>query len=140
LALGPLAPGAKAVRNNIIAILGVVIHYLIPDLKAGSLLIGLKEVEGSYSGENIAAIVLLILKYFELTGRIRYFISDNVTSNDLAINTLYREFKLINLTALRLRYLKYVINLSVKAFLYRNNEESFDFEINKVLTMKFEMR
>jgi hypothetical protein len=32
---------------NAIAILGVVAHYLTPDLKARSLLIGLKEVEGS---------------------------------------------------------------------------------------------
>jgi hypothetical protein len=101
---------------------------------------GLKEIKNNYFNENIAVTVLLMLKDFELIDRIKYVISDNVISNDLAVNTLYKELKLINLTALCLRCLKHVINLFIKAFLYKNNERSFDFEINKVLIMKFEIR
>ena len=125
---------------NTIAILGVVVHYLASDLKARSLLIGLKEVEGSHSGENIAATVLPVLQDFELTDRIGYFISDNAAPNDLAVEALCRELKLADATALRLRCLGHIINLSAKAFLYGNDEESFDFEVDEMSAMKFEMR
>jgi hypothetical protein len=125
---------------NIIAILGVVIHYLTPNLKARSLFIGLKEIKDNYFNENIAATVLPILYDFEFTDRINYFISDNAAPNNLAVDALYRELKLVNITALRLRCLGHIINLSAKAFLYKNDEESFDFEVNEISAMKFEIR
>jgi hypothetical protein len=118
----------------------VIIYYLVSDLKARSLLIGLKEVEGSYFSKNIATTVLLVLYDFELIDRISYFISNNVASNDLAVDALYRKLKLANITALRLRCLEYIINLSTKTFLYRNDEESFDFEVDEISVIKFEMR
>jgi hypothetical protein len=67
-------------------------------LQAKSLLLGLKKVEGSHLGENLAASYLLIIIDFELNRKIKYFISDNVGSNNLVIKAFYKELKLKNLT------------------------------------------
>ena len=128
------------ISPNSTALLGVIIYYLNKDLQARSLLITLKEVDGSHSGENMAAIILPVLREFCIDNRIGYFISDNMTSNNLAIQALYRELKLINLTARRLRCLGYIINLSAKAFLYSKEEGSFDFKVNKISKIKFDLR
>jgi hypothetical protein len=101
-------------------------------LQAKSLLLGLKEVEGSHSGENIAACCLPVIGDFELEGKIGYFVSDNVGSNDLAVDAFCRELKLKNSKARRLRCLGHVINLAAKAFLFGKEEECFDFEVSEL--------
>jgi hypothetical protein len=66
--------------------------------------------------------------------------SDNVGSNDLAIKAFYRYFKIKNASARRLRYLRHVINLAAKAFLFNKEEGSFNFEISELNAMKFAER
>ena len=56
-------------------------------------LLALRNVEGKYSGENMAAIVLKVIKEYGISCQIRYFMLDNVTANDTYVNyilcTLY---------------------------------------------------
>jgi hypothetical protein len=100
----------------------------------------LKKIKNNYLGENIIAVYLLIIGDFELEGKIGYFVSDNIGSNDLAINTFYKELKLKNSTARRLKCLGHVINLVIKAFLFGKKEKCFDFDISELRKMKFEER
>jgi hypothetical protein len=109
-------------------------------LQAKSLLLGLKKVEGSHLSENLAASYLPIIVDFDLNGKIRYFVSDNVGSNNLAIEAFCKELKLKNLTARRLRCLRYIINLAAKAFLFSKEEGGFDFKISELKVMKFAER
>jgi hypothetical protein len=117
-----------------------VAYYLDQTLQAKSLLLDLKEVEGSYSGENMAACCLPVIGDFELEGKIGYFVSDNVGSNDLAVEALCGELKLKNLKARRLRCLGHVINLAAKAFLFGKEEGYFDFEVSELRKMKIAER
>jgi hypothetical protein len=118
----------------------VVVHYAGGNPKSSSLLIALKEMEGSHSNGNIAAAILPAFGDFRIEDKLGFFISDNVTSNDRAVNVLCRELDLGNPVARRLRCLEHVINLSAKAFLYSNEEGSFDFEAEELSTLKFEVR
>jgi hypothetical protein len=81
------------------------------------LLLVLKEMEGSHSGKNMAAVILPVFGDFCIEDKIGYFISDNASQNDLAVNALCRGLKLKNPITCRLQCLGYVINLSAKAFL-----------------------
>jgi hypothetical protein len=123
-----------------LALCAVVAHYLNQSLQAKSLLLGLKEVEGSHLSENLAVSYLPIIKDFELKRKIEYFVSDNVNSNDLVIKTFYKYLKIKNALTRRLRYLRHVINLAAKAFLFNKEEGSFDFETSELNTMKFAER
>ena len=105
-------------------------------MQAKSLLLGLKEVEGSHSGENIAACCLPVIGDFELEGKIGYFVSDNVGSNDLAVDAFCKELKLKNSKTRCLRCLGHVINLAAKAFLFGKEEKCFDFEVSELRKMK----
>jgi len=118
----------------------VVVHYVGRNLKSLSLLIALKEMEGSHSNENIAAAILPVFGDFRIEDKLGFFISDNVTSNDRAVNVLCGELDLGNPVPRRLRCLEHVINLSAKAFLYSNEEGSFDFEAEELSMLKFEVR
>jgi hypothetical protein len=73
---------------------------------------------------------------FELERKIGYFVSDNIGSNDLAVDAFCRELKLKNPTARRLRCIGHVINLAAKAFLFGKEEGCFDFESHELARMK----
>jgi hypothetical protein len=118
----------------------VIAYYLISDLQFKSLLIRLRNLEGPYLGENIAVCVLAIIAEYEISDLIKYFVSDNVSSNDVAINVIYRELKLAHPVIRRLRCLDHIINLAAKAFLYEKEEGSFDFEISDTAKIKLEVR
>jgi hypothetical protein len=81
--------------------------------------------------------VLIIIAEYKISDFIRYFISNNVLSNNVAINVVYRELKLAYLVIRRLRYLGYIINLAAKAFLYGKEEGNFNFEISIRITPQF---
>jgi hypothetical protein len=66
--------------------------------------------------------------------------SDNVGSNDLVIKAFYKYLKIKNAFTRRLKYLRHVINLAIKAFLFNKEKESFNFEISELNTMKFAER
>jgi hypothetical protein len=118
----------------------VVAYYLTSDLQSKSLLIGLRNLERPYLGENITIYVLVIIAEYKISDLIKYFVSNNVLSNDVAINVIYRELKLTHLVIRRLRYLSYIINLAVKAFLYKKEKGSFNFEISNIIKIKLKVR
>jgi hypothetical protein len=66
--------------------------------------------------------------------------SDNVGSNNLAIKAFYKKLKLKNLIVRRLKYLRHIINLAAKAFLFNKEKGGFDFKIFKLKIMKFAER
>jgi hypothetical protein len=126
--------------GNNMAFLGVVAHYLDETFTARSLLIALRQLSGPHSGENQSFLLVEIIKEFRFEQRLGYFISDNVTSNDSAVNFTCESLKIKNAVQRRLRCLGHVINLAAKAFLFGNDEGSFDFEISKLAHLRLEVR
>jgi polyhydroxyalkanoate synthesis regulator protein len=93
-----------------------------------SLLADIKRVKDAYSGENITEAVILIIKEIISIKQLDYFVADNATTNDTAIRAIltYLLLKLEDPDSKRVRYLSYIINLAVKAFLFGKNADAFE--------------
>jgi hypothetical protein len=94
------------------------------------LLAEIKRVKGAHTGENITEAVISIIKGMVSSERLRFFIRDNATTNDTAIRVILTQLCLTlkDLDSRRVRYLSYIINLVVKAFLFGNDADSFEEE------------
>ena len=116
--------------------MGVVAHWLDEDLKKQDLLIGLKRVTGTHTGENMAAVVIPVLKLFDLGPRLGFFIGDNLPSNDVAIRSILDELRpdIASPDSRRVRCIAHIINLVAKAFLFNNDADSFENDENLLKT------
>jgi hypothetical protein len=89
-------------------------------------LLVLKRIKYNHTGESIADTVILVLKKYELGERLRVFITDNTDLNDTAVAAILKIIRPdLRTTGRRSRYLGYIINLTVKAFLFSNSVEVF---------------
>jgi hypothetical protein len=71
--------------------LGIVAHYVRADGRLCDLPIALPQLTGAHSGEKIAEVVLTILQNFGISTRnIGYFVLDNASNNDTAIEAIAR--------------------------------------------------
>jgi hypothetical protein len=71
-----------------IAILGVIAHFVDRTGKRRSAVLALRRLQGVHSGENMAEVLLQIFREYGVSGRIGFFIADNVESNDTCVDTV----------------------------------------------------
>jgi hypothetical protein len=81
-------------------------------------------------GENQAEVIKKVIREYDLQGNIRYFVTDNATNNDTAIDIALADL-MPYLTpkqrlGRRLRCLGHVINLAVKAYLFGKDVEEIE--------------
>jgi hypothetical protein len=71
-----------------------------------------------------------VLRLYNLGLNLRYFIRDNVSSNDVAIRCILGLIRpnIKESDTRRVRCLRHIINLVTKAFLFGNDEESLKAE------------
>jgi hypothetical protein len=124
---------------NSMAMNGVIAHYLTKDLIARSLLIGLRRVEGTHSGENIAITVIQVLKDFEIEQKIGYFVTDNADNNNTCVAEICKQIGLSRPKTRRLRCFGHIINLAAKAFLFGDFDQVFDLDIDDAHSVKLEI-
>jgi len=116
---------------NHLSFVGVVGHYMSPQYKVETVLLGLRRLHGPHSGENIAEAVLKVIRKYGLTGnQIGWFILDNASSNDTCVTEILKALR-INDTVerRRLRCLGHIINLGAKAFLFGPDPNAFEKEV-----------
>ena len=77
-------------------ILSVVAHFLQPDYINQAILLALRRLEGTHSGENQAELILDTLRTYNIE-KIRYFVCDNATLNDTALQAILRSSPFQNL-------------------------------------------
>jgi hypothetical protein len=70
-----------------------------------------------------------VIKDYKIRNQLGYFVTDNTGNNNTAINLLC-DLLSLKAESRRLRYLRYIINLAIKAFLYRKNTKLFEVEIS----------
>ena len=84
-------------------------------------------------GENQAEIIIQVIEEFKLGKHIGYFVIDNATNNDPAIDIVLKHFfpgmPLKRRNARRLRCLGHVINLAAKAFLFGTEFDAFERDV-----------
>jgi hypothetical protein len=102
--------GWKA-NNDILDLLGVIIHYLRDDHKLHNVILAMRDTLGSHTGSNIADHLFDVLKDYQISSnQITYFAADNTTNNDKVLKLLSERVTL-DLVTSRLRYAGYIFNL-----------------------------
>ena len=111
---------------NNISFLGIVAHWSDEEYNLRSALIGLKEVQFSHAGTDLATIVMTVLEGYGILDKISYFMSDNAPNMTWAIEEISRQLFVLGNTILtpeerQLRCYKHIINLVVNVILRKTN-------------------
>jgi hypothetical protein len=98
-----------------------------------STLIAMKRLKGRYGGEDIAVVIIPVLEEYEIPLNIGVFIANNIDSNNTVIRkTLTAVRPDLDSSYRRSRYLGYIINLAVKAFLFGKDTAVFEAAVNSL--------
>jgi hypothetical protein len=105
---------------NYYTIISVVAHFIDSKGCRETKVLAIRRLKGEHSGENIAASVLQVIKEYKIRDRVGFFVLDNASSNDVAVDRilhiLYPEMSEEARKRRRLRCLAHVTNLVAKAF------------------------
>ena len=115
--------------RNYRAVFAVTAHFINKDYQRQDILIGLRELLGPHSGENIGELLQEILQDWGLAGRIGYFTCDNVDENDKAIQKALQIATYLEDNEVRHRRLRcfgHVVNLAAKAFLFGKDPDAYE--------------
>lgn len=93
---------------NSLAMNGVVAHYLTKNFTLKAVLLGLRRVEGSHSGENIAVTVIDVIKDFKRQGRL--LCDRQRGDNDTCIAEVCKQLNLSRPQSQRLRCFGHIMN------------------------------
>jgi hypothetical protein len=108
-------------------------HFVGPNYRNCSVLLGIKRIKGSHSGENIAEIIIPVLQQYEITQNLGVFVADNAESNDTAIKAILTTVRPdLNHTTHRSRCLGHIINLAAKAFIFGKDVEAFEAMVSHI--------
>jgi len=106
--------------HQTMAVLGIIAHFTSHAGTRMNPVIGLRLLEGSHTGSNMAGVVSELLQEYGVLERLGYFIGDNASNNDTLVRALADEQvfgeRNYNAQEHRLRCVGHVINLVVKAF------------------------
>ena len=90
-------------------------YFVNKDGRRRHVVLGLREIIGEHTGENMAGVLIDLFRDYRIVGNIRYFIADNTELNDIYINAILYILYLNILVKLRkgyrLCYFSYITNL-----------------------------
>jgi hypothetical protein len=66
--------------------MGVIAHYTDNTFKNRTIMIALKRLHETHSGENMGSLLIEIINNFDLKKRLKYFITDNAGSNNTCVD------------------------------------------------------
>jgi hypothetical protein len=92
------------------------------------ILLGLPNVAMAHTGENICAAVTEVLEEFELVqhNKLGYFVLDNASNNDKAVEELGRKFEWQEPAARRIRCFGHVLHLVATAMLFVHDTQALE--------------
>jgi len=108
---------------NFKAMIAITAHWTDQNWKIKSTLMAIQEIEGDHDGENISEVVHGVLKEFKMVNRIGYFIGDNASNNDTAMEWLDRRIRQeggdgFDVLECRLRCFAHDMQIAVKGLLF----------------------
>lgn len=107
--------------NNSIALLGMCAHFTDANYNIRTVMIALRHITGSHTGEHIAECVLDIIKDYRFEDNLGYIVLDNAESNDTACTILLQTLDTgLDKVARRLRCMGHIINLAAQSLLLGN--------------------
>ncbi|KAM0708104.1 hypothetical protein Q7P35_004753 [Cladosporium inversicolor] len=115
--------GWKA-NNDILDLLGVVVHYISDDLKLHNVVLAMRDTLGSHTGANISDNLFDVLKDYQISSsQIAHFAADNASNNDKALELLSEHVTLDPVKS-RLRCAGHIYNLVCTTILFGVDDES----------------
>lgn len=110
---------------NCLALLGMVAHFFDGVDSVLTLPLGIPQLRGPHSGANIAQSASELIEWYEIGPKIGYFVLDNASSNDKAVDVLIKDLldhegyhaTHLHTDSFRLRCMGHVVNLVAHAFL-----------------------
>jgi hypothetical protein len=72
----------------------VVAYFLTPELTTQRLLFRLKPLDGTYSGKNQAPLLVQIIKEFNISYKLGFFVGDNTTNNNATLDFIGLDLRL----------------------------------------------
>jgi len=108
--------------DNQLDMLGVTAHYLDEQLRVKTVLLGLRPMYGAHSGAAIAEELLTVMRDFEISDRVGYFVADNASNNDAALRQIAKEID-VDPSRQRIRCSAHTLNLVAKAILYGTDSD-----------------
>jgi hypothetical protein len=114
-------------------VLAVVAHFIDKTSKKGEkVLLALRELAGSHSGEAQAEHVLEVIDEYNLADKIGFFTLDNHGANDTMLRAVARSIPRLDPARHRIRCNGHIINIVVQAFLFGNNQEATEEAIRQI--------
>lgn len=108
------------------ALTGICVHHLNEDGDVEDYLLGLPQLHGEHSGDNIASVVNSVLQNFRIDReRLGYFVLDNATNNDTAMESLGVEYDFFA-PHRRLRCTCHILNLGAQRVIFGRDKDSFE--------------
>jgi hypothetical protein len=115
------------------AFCGVVAHFVDQSWCNRQVMIALKKMTARHTGEEIAAVIVPVLREYGIAENIGIFVADNVDSNDCAISCILDKLQIDDyIENRRSRCLGHIINLVAKAFIFGQNTDAFETTVNAV--------
>lgn len=121
--------------------LAVVGHFVDQQFTIRVILLAFRRVIGSHSGENMSQTVISVIKDYNITDKLGYFVLDNAESNDVCIEAIIRDLRSnpsISKRHRRLRCMGHIINLAAQALLYGEDPEAFEADVMSAATSRRE--
>jgi hypothetical protein len=69
-------------------ILGIVAHYISAIGVLDSIVLAMKEIEGNHKGENLALVLMEVIRDWGIVPKLGYMVMDNVSNNDTMMEAL----------------------------------------------------
>lgn len=73
---------------NLLAILGIVAHFITRDGELCHVVLALREIDGAYIGENLSPVILDVIVDYGFESNLGFFMIDNTSSNNTMMNHL----------------------------------------------------
>lgn len=124
--------------RNLLALNGIVAHFLGADYQPRTLLLALPEQKDAHTGDNIASHVARIIEEFKIEGNLGYFVLDNATNNNTCMEALGKRYN-FKVPYRRLRCAGHVINLIARALLFGQDPDSFEADATVVKSLNEEL-
>ena len=127
--------------GNNLALVAVVSHFVDKDGNPRTVLLAIKSIQGSHSGENMAQQIIAVIQDYNIASRLGYFVLDNANTNDTCVDTVLKTLRPdLNKKQRRLRCLGHIINLAAQALLFGSDPEAFTAEILIAKELKHEQK
>ena len=126
---------------NFRVMIATVAHYVSHSDEAKDCLLGLKRLHESHSGENMAPLIIAIIKDYNLQDQLGYFMLDNISSNDTCVREILAQLRPdLNPKKHRLHCFDHIVNLAAKAFLFGKDPEAFEAEADACVQLQQEKK